>query len=160
MPPAPAVVQTLSALGRKLKLPDIVIVFPEATVQVEPAPDELAFAKTVTGLAIVMLTPLKLSAVEAAVVIPNVNVPAPEISMSPVAPVTEMAAQLAEEPNVSPGPSDVADQVAVSAEFGEPFAPDPPDQTPAVPPVRSVPVACFVAVAAKPDDAHAIIKPT
>lgn len=153
--PLPAVVQTLALLGAKLKLPDTVNVFPEATVQVDPELPVPANAKTETGLPMVMLTPPKLIAVALPLVTPTDNVPAPvrPTSCDEAVPLTVMAAQVADDPSVSPGPNEDAAlvQVAVSAEAGEPFAPPPPAHTPAAAPVRSVPADCLVAVAAQMD---------
>ena len=86
---------------------------------------------------------------------PIVNVPKPEIPMSDNAFDTAMLPQVSGVPSVNPKPDDVFVQVATSDAVGEPLAPEPPDQTPAVAPVRSVPDACLVAIPAWVDGAYA-----
>ena len=77
-----------------------------------------------------------------------VRTPAPVMDMSVSAAVTLMPPQETDDAKVRPAPKDPLGQVAVSADVGDPFAPEPPVHTPAVAPVRSVPVAALVAVAA------------
>ena len=71
------------------------------------------------------------------------------MAMSLKAPETLMPPHDLEVPRVNPAPSEALFHRAMSPEPGEPLAPEPPDQTPAVAPVRSVPAPVLVAFAAQ-----------
>ena len=121
-------------------MPEAVKVFPAVpTVQV-------GLPLSAMGLPMVKLTLVRLIG-------PTVNVPAPVIPISAVAPEMEIPPHDAAVPNVNPGPSELEFQMAVSDEVGAPFPPEPPDHTPATVPVRSVPVACLVALPANVEGA-------
>ena len=128
----------LVKLNAPLMIPEAVNVLAEFTFHVWLAPRAMAFAIDRFLAEADMSMPLA----------PSVSVPAPVMSMSVNALATLRLFQELEVPSVNPAPSEELAQVAASPEPGEPFAPPPPDQTPAVAPVRSVPEAALVAVAA------------
>ena len=127
-------------------IPKAVKVLAEFTFQVWPAPRARLFVMARLTVAADISIPLA----------PLVRVPAPVMAMSLKAPATLMPPHVLEVPSVNPAPSDELFQRAMSPEPGEPLAPEPPDQTPAVAPVRSVPVPVLVAFAAQTGPAVSI----
>lgn len=131
-------------------IPKTVKVLAEFTFHVWLAPRARLFVMARLTVAADMSIPLA----------PLVRVPAPVMAMSLKAPATLMPPHDLEVPSVNPAPSEALFHRAMSPEPGEPLAPEPPDQTPAVAPVRSAPAPVLVAFAARTDPAVSTNKTT